>query len=88
MALKDTLGLSVKDQVSGFKGTITAVAEQLEGCQRAEVTPPVDKDGKHREPRWFDVRRLECLDDVIRLRPDKSGRRHGQALGLHEILES
>ena len=40
------LGKKVKDKVSGFLGTATAVVECLNGCIQVEITPKVGKDNK------------------------------------------
>lgn len=55
------LGLKVKDSVTGFKGVVTGLCFDLYGCIQAVVTPPVDKDGKTFDGRWFDITRLEIL---------------------------
>ena len=56
------LGLKVEDKVTGIKGVVSSVSFDLYGCIMATITPPVDKDGKKEDDRWFDVSRLTILD--------------------------
>jgi len=55
------LGDEVKDIVSGFTGIATARTEFLNGCVRISVDPPVDRDGKPVDGRWFDQEQVEVL---------------------------
>ncbi|WP_306131091.1 hypothetical protein [Roseovarius sp. MMSF_3350] len=55
------LGDEVQDVVSGFAGIVTAKNEFLNGCRRACVSPPVDKEGKFVEERWFDIEQLRVI---------------------------
>ena len=57
------LGTRVRDRITGFTGIITGVCYYISGCNQAMVVPPVDDQGKRRESEWFDVQRLERLDD-------------------------
>lgn len=61
---KITLGVKVKEIVTGFTGVVTGHCEYLTGCDTYLVAPPLDKEGKHRDGRWFDVNRLEITDSV------------------------
>ena len=65
------LGFKVKDKVTGFEGVVSSVSFDLYGCIQFVVTPSVDKDGKAKDGRWFDVTRLEIesKDPVMSL-PD------------------
>ena len=56
------LGFKVQDKVTKFSGVITSISFDLYGCIQAIVSPPVDKDGKDQEGRWFDISRLEILE--------------------------
>lgn len=60
----ELMGLPAKDRITGFDGTITSIDFNLYGCVHATVHPTVDKDGKEREGRWFDVSRLEITGDT------------------------
>ncbi len=55
------LGDEVKDIVSGFTGIATARTEFLNGCIRISIDPPVDKEGKPVEGKWFDQEQIEVL---------------------------
>jgi len=55
------LGFKAKDKITGLEGTITHVGFDLYGCVQTIINPGLDKDGKPREPLWFDIQRLEIL---------------------------
>lgn len=55
------LGDEVKDIVSGFTGIATARTRFLNGCTRISIDPPVDKDGKPVDGRWFDQEQVEVI---------------------------
>lgn len=59
----ELLGKTAKDRVTGFQGVIATVSFDLYGCVQAAISPPVDKDGKLPDGRWFDVNRLEIVDE-------------------------
>lgn len=63
------LGDRVKCKVTGFTGIVGTHAKHLAGCDRLWVDPPVDRDGKYVEGRWFDIDMVEIVDagavDVI-----------------------
>lgn len=48
------LGQEVKDRVTGFKGIAVARTTYLQGCDRIQVQPAVDKVGDLREMQHFD----------------------------------
>ena len=58
------LGLEVQDKVTKFIGIVTSISYDLYGCIQAIVSPPVDKDGKDQDGRWYDVSRLKILNEV------------------------
>lgn len=60
----DLLGRNAKDRVTGFTGVIVTVSFDLFGCVQAVLSPPVDKDGKKPDGHWFDVNRLELVDEA------------------------
>jgi hypothetical protein len=67
------LGLTVRDRVTGFEGTVHSICFDLYGCVQGLVTPGVDKDGKLQEPHFFDMKRLIDLGaDPVMERPDFS----------------
>jgi len=57
------LGFKAQDKVTKFTGVVTSISFDLYGCIQAVVSPPVDKDGKDQEGRWFDIARLEILEE-------------------------
>jgi hypothetical protein len=57
------LGLRVRDQVTGFVGTVTSVGFDLYGCVQCIVTPGA-QDGKEIDSRWFDHKRLVATSDI------------------------
>ena len=59
----DLLGKTAKDRVTGFEGVVTSISFDLYGCLQAAINPPVDKEGKLPDGRWFDVNRLDVTDE-------------------------
>jgi len=55
----EMLGHKGKDKVTGFKGVITSLSFDLYGCVTCILSPPLDKDKKIVDGRWFDVTRIE-----------------------------
>ncbi len=58
------LGLKVKDRITSFEGVLSSVSFDLYGCIQAIVNPGIDKDGKMRDSLWFDINRLEVMDET------------------------
>lgn len=60
------LGQQYEDVVSGFKGTLTAIAYHINGCVTGVITPKIDlvptKDGRA-IPEMFDHKRLKLLNN-------------------------
>ena len=54
------MGAHVKDEVSGFGGTVTGIAVYLGAGPRVMVTP-VARDNKYEEATWFDADRLTLI---------------------------
>jgi len=52
------LGDIAEDIVTGFKGTVVAVTNWLNGCQRVTLQPNELKDGKPVESYTFDVEQI------------------------------
>ncbi|TVY09911.1 hypothetical protein [Paenibacillus cremeus] len=59
------LGTEVQDKVSGFRGKVLVVIENLHNCNQYWVEPPVDKDGKPRDGQWYDEGRLSVVGKGI-----------------------
>jgi len=57
---KFAMGSKVKDKITGFEGTITAVTFYLYGCTQYLVQP-IAKDGEQKEPDFIDESGLELL---------------------------
>ncbi len=55
---KAKLGMTVKDQLTGFQGTVVARSEWLWGCVSIAVLSGEHKDGKPVEEQWFDEARI------------------------------
>ena len=66
----EALGKNAEDRVTGFKGVVSSIAFELYGCIQCVVTPPVDKDGKVRDGRWFDINRLKISGSPVMDVPD------------------
>ncbi len=56
------LGSLVKDKISGFQGVAVCRSVFLNGCVRISIQPPMDKDGKFVDERWFDEQQIEVLE--------------------------
>lgn len=57
--MKVQLGQECKDVVTGFKGTVVAITEWLNGCRRVTLQPKIGKDGKIPDNHTFDEPQLE-----------------------------
>lgn len=51
-------GQRVTDDVTGFKGLVTAITQYQHGCLRVCVQPKADKEGKIPEAQWIDEPQL------------------------------
>jgi len=58
------LGVTAKDKVTGFEGIVTSKVEYLTGCAQHGITPKA-VDGKTLPTEYFDVKRLEFVDEGI-----------------------
>jgi hypothetical protein len=66
------LGQKAKDQVTGFEGIITALADHITGERRALVSSQALKDGFMPASRWFNVHRLSIIGtSVLVLKPSE-----------------
>jgi len=61
------LGQRGRDKVSKFAGTVTSVCFDLYGCLQVVLTPDVDKDGEAKDGNWYDINRVELLDEPRRM---------------------
>ena len=60
---KFDLKITVKSNISGFKGIIVARSENLHTCNRYSINPVVDKSGKIPQAWWFDEEELVIVND-------------------------
>jgi hypothetical protein len=60
----DLLGKRVTEKVTNFEGIVTSICFDLYGCIQVLVHPGTDKDNKLLEQLWFDVSRINVLDDT------------------------
>ena len=58
------LGLKVEDKVTGFTGVVGSISFDLYGCIQDLVNPGMGTDGKLRDQCWFDISRLNVLDET------------------------
>jgi hypothetical protein len=58
---KYELGSTVKSDLTGFKGILTANSIHMNGCNRCWIQPKVDKDGKIPDGCWVDEPELELV---------------------------
>lgn len=58
-----TLGQKVRDKITGFTGIATAHVKYLTGCDQIGVTPAVNSESKLPDGAYFDLSRLEVLED-------------------------
>lgn len=59
----DLLGYRMKDKITGQVGVATSVCFDLYGCIQVTIHPGLGADGKALEQFWFDVARLDKVDD-------------------------
>ena len=58
----DLLGKPARDLVTGHEGVVTTISFDLYGCVQVVITP-LAREGKVLCGDWFDVTRIEILDD-------------------------
>ena len=54
----EMLGYRYYDRVTNYSGVAESMCFDLYGCVQFALRPPVTKDGKMEDGRWFDVTRL------------------------------
>lgn len=75
-AVDPRFGKQARDKVTGFEGVITGKSIFMYGCEQLCLMPSVDKEGKMREGQWFDVARIELLEEKVKpaqVRAEKPG---------------
>ena len=73
MSSEIKLGDIVRDSISGFQGKVTGIAHYIYGCNTALVEPHELKDGEPVKGIWFDIPRLELLEDKKTKKSKHSG---------------
>jgi hypothetical protein len=76
MKFRIELGTTARCRVTGFTGIVTGRTNYISGCDLYLLQPPVDKDGKFVESRWFDDPRLLVTSEErlsVDERVDKTG---------------
>lgn len=64
------LGQRVVDQISGFKGIVTASSHFINGCNRYEVTTENVKKNELPVSDWFDEQRLTVIGKRATVKAD------------------
>ena len=59
------LGAKYKDKITGFVGRATGYVQYISGCNQALLAPAVTAEGSQRDGCWFDIQRLERLNDEV-----------------------
>lgn len=65
--LKEMLGYTGEDIITGFQGVITGVCAYIGGYGRVLLTPKYDGTGKSEKGRWVDTSRVKVLIGIDRV---------------------
>ena len=69
------MGDKVKDTLSGFTGVVLARSEHMTGCNQLYVLPDSTETNEMKSGHWFDVERMEKLEDrVVEVKSRRTGR--------------
>jgi len=71
--MKENLGKTATDKVTGFKGTITAVVYYLNGCTQYGIVAKVGKDNKVPEVEYFDSQQVEIEEVKLKIARKRTG---------------
>lgn len=65
------LGLTVRDEITGFQGVVTAEISYLYGCRQVQITPGLKPDDASKLPDaiWLDRTRVTVLPEFSRIIP-------------------
>jgi len=78
---KIKLGDKVRCKVSGFEGIAVTRSLYLNGCERWDIQPRVDKDGKPQKGIYVDIQQLERVKEkAVEVKSAKTG----GAMGISE----
>lgn len=73
MTFKTDLGAEVQSKVTKLRGVVTARSENLYGCNRYYIQPPVGDDRKMPEGWWVDEDDLDVVGPGVRASPKNTG---------------
>ena len=58
------MGGKYRDVITNFEGVATAFGTYITGCDQILLVPQVREDGKRPDGEWFDIARLEFIEDA------------------------
>jgi len=85
--LNEPLGKLGRDKVTGFEGIIVAKGVHLFGSDSYALSPKVkDGESKLKYAQWFDVGRIEIIDDGVTAEEVKGEKPGGENLDISDNL--
>ncbi len=60
-----SLGNEVTDRVTGIEGVVTTITYQMYNCPRVAINPTRENDAYSNDREWFDLPRVEKVDDGV-----------------------
>lgn len=70
---KHELGVSVEAKVTKLRGIVTARSENLYGCNRYYIQPPVGEGSKVPDGWWVDEDDIQVLGIGVQVAPKETG---------------
>ena len=70
---KHELGKEVESKVTRLVGVVTARSENLYGCDRYYIQPPIGSDKKVPDGWWFDEDDIVVVGDGVKAYPESTG---------------
>ncbi len=70
---KHSLGVKAQSKVTMLEGIITARSENLYGCNRYYIQPPVGSEKKVPDGWWVDEDDINVIGDGVRAAPKNTG---------------
>ncbi len=64
--MRDEIGRTYKDKITGFEGVATGHVEYISGCNQLLLSSKASNDGTTKT-NWYDDQRLELVDDIPRI---------------------
>ena len=62
--MKITLGMKVRDKITGYTGVVVGITKWLHGCERCVVQSQEMDAGKPVDPQTFDLPQLEAIERI------------------------